>query len=211
MTPTTTVVPVTVTATSSRIARAVVAALVLTSAAAVAACGSQAPAATSQATPQAFAWLHPSPTPASWQTTRLPNGPAWLAYPGNWRSIQSDAGTRTAALRTGGGRIKGYLNATPRQGTETLANWSSFRVDHNRDEGDTNVKLVASATNLRFRGAHGSCVIDDYTSSSGHHYREIACIAAGASATTVVVGAAPPRYWQQEHSALERSISAFQT
>ena len=62
-----------------------------------------------------------------------------------------------------------------------------------------------------FRGGHGSCVIDDYRSSSGHQYREVACIVAGTKATTVIVGAATPRYWQQEHSALERSISAFQT
>ncbi len=74
-----------------------------------------------------------------------------------------------------------------------------------------NVKAVASATNLRFRDAHGSCVIDTYTSSSGRPYREIACIVAGAGATTVVVGAAPPAQWGQEGPAIERAISSFIT
>jgi hypothetical protein len=203
------------TATSSRLRHRIVAALVLASAAAFAACGSADPTATSSAAvreqPQAFAWLHPSSPPRSWQTTRLPNGKAELAFPGSWRSIVSDPGTRSAATRSNGGRIVGYLNATPQQGTETLANWGTFRVDHNKDEGDTELKLVASATNLAFRHGHGSCVIDDYRSSSGHRYREIACIVTGASATTVVVGAAPPQDWHSQSPALERAISAFKT
>ncbi len=73
------------------------------------------------------------------------------------------------------------------------------------------MRPVASATNLRFRDAHGSCVIDDYTSSSGHSYREIACIVAGASATTVVVGAAPPAQWRRQGPAIKRAISSFLT
>jgi hypothetical protein len=40
------------------------------------------------------------------------------------------------ALLGAGGRFDAYLNATPKQGSETLANWSRFRQDHNRDEGD---------------------------------------------------------------------------
>jgi hypothetical protein len=73
------------------------------------------------------------------------------------------------------------------------------------------VKEVASATNLRFRAGHGSCVIDDYASSTGHSYREIACIVTGASATTVVVGAAPPAQWPRQAPAIERAISSFLT
>jgi hypothetical protein len=198
-----------VTATSSRIVLAIVAALALAGAAALAVTGSLAPGAT---TPTgAFDWLRPSAPPRAWHTHRLPAGPARLAFPRGWHSIESDPGTRSAAATGGSGRIRGYLNATPQQGSETLANWSTFRPDHNRDEGDVNVKLVASATNLAFRDGHGSCVIDDYTSSTGHRYREIACIVAGVDATTVVVGAAPPRDWHRERPALERSISAFET
>ena len=197
------------TATSSRPWLAIGAALALASAAALAACGSDAPAPASNA--QAFGWLRPSPPPHGWQESRLPDGSARLAYPRRWTSIRSDPGTVTAALRTGGGEIRGYLNATPQQGEETLANWASFRVDHNREEGDVNVAPVASATNLRFPGARGSCVIDTYTSSTGHSYREIACIVAGGTATTVVVGAAPPQQWPRQAPAIERAISSFLT
>ena len=168
-----------------------------------------APQATSQA--RAFAWLRPSPAPRAWHMSQLPSGVARLAYPPDWRPIRSDPGTVSAAVRSMRGRIDGYLNATPRQGAETLSNWASFRVDHNRDEGDVNVKPIASATNLRFRGGHGSCVIDTYTSSTGRSYREVACIVAGAQATTVVVGAAPPAQWSRQGPALERAISSFLT
>jgi hypothetical protein len=204
-----------VTATSSRLRHGIAAAFVLASAAALAACGSADPTATSSAAvheqPHAFAWLRPAPPPRPWRTSRLPNGKADLAFPGGWHSIVSDPGTRTAAIRSGGGRIVGYLNATPRQGEETLADWGTFRLDHNREESDTNVKLVASATDLAFRSGHGSCVIDDYRTSSGHRYREIACIVAGTSATTVIVGAAPPQDWHGQSASLERAISAFKT
>jgi hypothetical protein len=145
-----------------------------------------------------------------WHTSRLPNGAADLAYPVDWRSIRTDPGTASAAIKTRGGAIRGYLNATPQDGAETLSNWTGFRLAHNREEGDTGVTPVASATNLRFRDGKGSCVIDGYSSSTGHHYREIACIVAGQSGTTVVVGAAPPARWQQEAPVIERSISAFE-
>jgi hypothetical protein len=195
------------TARSSRLALAIVA--TLASAAALAACGSGSNPATGNA--QAFAWLQPSAAPRAWHTSRLPNGAARVAYPLRWRSIRSDPGTVSAAARAESGAIRGYLNATPQQGAETLASWSSFRLDHNGDEGDVDVRQVASATNLRFRHAHGSCVIDTYSSSTGHAYREIACIVAGASATTVVVGAAPPAQWAQQGPAIERAISSFIT
>jgi hypothetical protein len=195
------------TARSRRFALALFAGLV--SAVTLAACGSGSPPAA--VSPQAFAWLHPSAPTRGWHSSSLPDGAARMAYPPHWRSIRSDPGTVSAAIRARTGAIQGYLNATPQQGAETLADWSSFRVDHNGDEGDVNVKPVASATDLRFRDAHGSCVIDTYTSSSGRPYREIACIVAGAGATTVVVGAAPPAQWAQQGPAIERAISSFIT
>jgi hypothetical protein len=167
------------------------------------------PQATSNA--RAFAWLRPSPPPRVWHTRRLPGGVARLAYPRGWQSIRSDPGTVSAAVRAPTGEIWGYLNATPRQGAERLSNWGRFRLDHNREEGDVDVKPVASATNLRFRGGHGSCVIDAYRSSTGRSYREVACIVAGARATTVVVAAAPPAQWSRQGPALERAISSFLT
>ena len=50
-----------------------------------------------------------------------------LAYPPGWTPIKTDPGTASVALLGGGERIDGYLNATPRQGNETLADWSRFR------------------------------------------------------------------------------------
>ena len=44
---------------------------------------------------------------------------ARLAYPSGWQAIRSDPGTVTAALGLATGEIRGYLNATPRQGAET--------------------------------------------------------------------------------------------
>jgi hypothetical protein len=204
------------TATSKRLALAIAAVLSIVGAVALAACGSASSHPGSAASPpsgqaQAFVWLRPSPPPPAWRKSRLPDGSAQLAYPAGWRRIRSDPGTATVALRSPSGEIRGYLNATPRQGAETPANWGSFRPAHNHDEGDVDVAAVASATNLHFRNGRGSCVIDTYTSSTGHGYREIACIVAGASGTTVIVGAAPPEDWPGQGPAIERAISSFLT
>jgi hypothetical protein len=154
-----------------------------------------------------FAWLRPAPSPAGWKVARIPRG-STLAYPPGWRPIKTDRGTATVALLGGGERIVGYLNATPRQGSETLANWSSFRVDHNRGEGSRNVRLVASANNLRFRSGRGSCVIDSYTTSKAA-YREIACFVAGPKSSAVVVAAAPAELWNAQAATLQRAVSSF--
>jgi hypothetical protein len=157
----------------------------------------------------AFAWLRPAPAPADWNVTRISGG-ATLSYPPGWKSLKTDPGTATAGLLRGGDEddIVGYLNATPRQGEETLENWASFRPDHNRDEGDQSVHLIASSTGLPFRGGHGSCVIDDYTTSRAT-YREIACFASGAGSSAVVVAAAPTSSWHQQEATLRRAVSAF--
>jgi hypothetical protein len=141
---------------------------------------------------------------------RLPSGRAVLAYPPGWRSIQSDPGTVSAALMGPHHLIRGYLNATPRQGNETLAGWGRFRPAHNGDEGDMNVVTDASALGLRFRTGSGSCVIDHYATVRAH-YREIACLVRGSHASTVVVGAAVPRDWARLAPQLERAISSFAT
>jgi hypothetical protein len=157
--------------------------------------------------PGAFAWLRPVPPPADWNVARISGGTT-LSYPPGWRPLKTDPGTATAALLRGGDGIVGYLNATPRQGQETLENWGSFRPEHNRDEGDRSVHLIASSTGLRFRGGHGSCVIDQYTTSRAT-YREIACLASGARSTAVIVAAAPSVSWESQVATLHRAVSAF--
>jgi hypothetical protein len=77
-----------------------------------------------------FAWLRPGSPPTGWNVARARGG-AILAYPPGWTPIETDPGTASVALLGGGERIDGFLNATPRQGNETLADWSRFRPQHN--------------------------------------------------------------------------------
>ena len=159
----------------------------------------------------AFRWLHPRPAPTGWKLARLPSGAATFGYPRTWRPIRTDPGTASVALIGDGRSIRGYLNATPRQGTETRANWPSFRIRHLReDDSSKDVRLIASARGLRFRSGRGSCVIDSYRTSRTR-YREIACLVAGARTSSVVVGAAPSRTWTQQAETIERAIASLRT
>jgi hypothetical protein len=158
--------------------------------------------------PPGFAWLHPVPAPAGWSTARL-LGATVLAYPSSWHRIHSDPGTVSAAVvepRTG--IVMEYLNATPRQGAETLQNWRRFRPDHNLDEGDRHEQVLASATGLRFRNGTGSCVMDRYRTSRTS-YQEIACLVQGSHEQSVIVATALSARWAQAAPALERAVSAF--
>jgi hypothetical protein len=159
----------------------------------------------------AFRWLHPRPAPRGWKLARLPSGAATFAYPKTWRPIRTDPGTASVALIGHARSIRGYLNATPRQGTETLANWPSFRIQHLREEeSSTDVRLIASAHGLRFRSGRGSCVIDSYRTSRTR-YREIACLVAGSRTSSVLVGAAPSKTWAQQAETIERAIASLRT
>jgi hypothetical protein len=155
----------------------------------------------------AFAWLRPATPPTGWNVARTRGG-AMLAYPPGWTPIKTDPGTASVALLGGGERIDGYLNATPRQGNETLANWSRFRPQHNQGEGDRGVRLVAATTDGGFRSGRGACVIDTYTTSKAS-YHEIACLVSGPSSSAVVVAAAPTALWDQQASTLQRAVSSF--
>jgi hypothetical protein len=154
-----------------------------------------------------FAWLRPGSAPSGWTVARTQTG-AMLAYPPGWTPLRTDHGTASVALLGGGVRIDGYLNATPRQGTETLADWSRFRPQHNQGEGDRSVRLVATTTTARFRSGRGACVIDTYSTSKAN-YREIACLVSGPSSSAVVVAAAPTVLWDRQAATLERAVSSF--
>jgi hypothetical protein len=134
-----------------------------------------------------------------------------MAYPPSWRQAHGDPGTATAVLKSADGSFLGYLNLTPRQGKESLANWSSFRVDHNGDEGDVDIKRLAFANGMHFRSGRGSCVKDSYATRSGGHYVEIACLVVGKRSAAVIVGAAPPSQWSHEVGAVDRAIEAVRT
>ena len=159
----------------------------------------------------AFGWLQPRPAPHGWRLARLPSGAATFAYPRTWRPIRTDPGTASVALVGRDGGIRGYLNATPHQGTETRANWPSFRIRHLREEqSSTDVRLIASAYGIAFRSGRGSCVIDSYRTSRTR-YREVACLVAGPRTSSVLVGAAPSKTWALQASTIERAIASLLT
>jgi hypothetical protein len=166
--------------------------------------------ASSSSSPKAFQWLRASAQPHGWHDVATPSG-ATIAYPPGWHRIETDPGTASVAPAGPRGSFAGYLNATPQSGTETLANWSRFRVDHVADEGAHDVRLTTAATGLRFRSGRGSCVIDSY-STTRTRFREIACIVTGSRGTTsVVVAAAPVAGWAQQAPLLERAVASFTT
>jgi hypothetical protein len=154
-----------------------------------------------------FAWLRPASAPTGWRIAQIPGG-ATFAYPPGWTSIKTDPGTVSVAILGRGGRINGYLNATPRQGAETLADWSRFRPEHNQDEGDRDEHLVSATSHGRFRSGRGACVIDTYTTSKAS-YREIACLVSGPGSSAVVVAAAPAALWDRQAPTLQRAVAAF--
>lgn len=155
-----------------------------------------------------FGWLHARSAPASWTAVRIPTGSV-LSYPPGWQTVHGDRGTATVTLLGSGGQLAGYLNVTPRQGDEKLAGWASFRVSHNADEGDRGVKLLGSASGLKFLDGRGSCVKDSYLTSIGARYIEIACIVQGSTSASVIVAAVPPSAWARVSPQLERAIEGF--
>lgn len=173
----------------------------------VSACGSSA---TSDRGSVGFGWLKPAPAPHGWLGARVPSG-ATIAFPPDWRLVHGDRGTATAALFDARRHFLGYLNLTPRQGSETESDWATFRVRHNAAEGDSEVRSSGAASNLRFRTGRGTCVRDTYTTSIKARYEEIACLIVGGHAASVVVGAAPVDRWAAQESVIEREISATTT
>ena len=64
--------------------------------------------------------LAAKPAPAGWHQASLAGGGAVLAYPPQMHSVAGDRGTASAAQLTASGSYLMYLNATPKQGAETL-------------------------------------------------------------------------------------------
>ncbi len=148
--------------------------------------------------------------PASWPQRGLPDRSAVLSYPPALHPIPGDTDAISVASRSPAGAYLLYLNATPRQGAETLRHWAAFRLHLLGEDDASLVHLDAAATGLAFRGGTGSCVIDDYVTRIGvHHYREIACLVQGQTAASVVVGTAPASRWAQAGPLLERAVAAY--
>jgi hypothetical protein len=158
-----------------------------------------------------FAWFRPGPAPGDWLRAGLSGQRATLSYPGSLRPMPGDDGTVTVGSTAKSGQVLVYLNVTPKQGDETLRNWTDFRLEHLRDDGQTAVHLDSVSPSLHFRGGAGRCVTDHYMSKIDHnHYNEIACIVQGAHATSVLVAATSAAAWQADGALLEKVVSAYQ-
>jgi hypothetical protein len=177
-------------------------------------CSSGQPSArsgTGQPVSAGFGWFHAGPAPGAWRHASLAGRRATLSYPGWLRPMHGDPGTVTVGSTTRSGRVQVYLNVTPEQGGETLRNWTEFRPEHLREDGQYAVHLDAVSPRLRFRGGTGRCVIDSYTTKiHNNHYDEIACIVQGAHATSVLVAATPAAAWRANRALLEDVVSAYQ-
>jgi hypothetical protein len=169
--------------------------------------GGAAPAAA----PAGFGWFHPGPAPGAWLRASLSGQRATLSYPGSLRPQHGDPGTVTVGSTARSGAVLVYLNVTLKQGDETLHNWPDFRMEHLREDGQSAVHLDGVSGPLSFRGGHGRCVIDNYTTDEHHnHYNEIACIVQGAHATSVLVAATSTAAWQANRALLEKVVSSYQ-
>lgn len=197
------------------------AAVVLAAVLLAAGCGAPAPAArppqpgppataTAPAS-SAFSWFKAGRAPAGWRAVELPGRAAVMAYPPGAAPVPSDPGTVAAGAGGPDGQVLIYLNATPRQGAESLANWKSFRLDHLKGEHASSAALDASVTGLVFRGGTGSCVIDHYMTRIGaHHYREIACLVSGRHGSSVIVAATPASVWFRYRTILEQAVDSYE-
>jgi hypothetical protein len=152
----------------------------------------------------------PASAPSGWQHLALPNGTAVLYYPPSMHRVSGDNdAVSVARLGTDGGFLL-YLNATPRQGEETLRNWSSYRLRALTADDASRATLDAAAADHRFRGGTGSCVIDHYvTRVDAHHYTELACLVQGRSGASVIVAAAPTALWPSARALLAQAVSAY--
>jgi hypothetical protein len=181
----------------------------------VAACGGGGTADSSQGASPApvsarFGWFRAGSPPAAWHRLDLPGQRAVLAYPPSLQRMESDPGSVTAGLTSAGERVLVYLNATPKQGDETLRDWPGFRVAHLREEGQTAIHTDAVSRPLRFTGGNGRCVIDDYrTKEHNNYYREIACFIRTVHGGSVLVAATPSTMWAKYAGLLERAVSTY--
>lgn len=178
----------------------------------ISACGGPAgnQTAVPAAGPTAFAWFRAGPAPAGWQALELPDATAVLAIPPDAAPVPGDPGSVSATVTAPDGDLRIYLNATPQQGEESLANWSDFRLAHLTGENAASASRLQYRTGMEFRGGTGSCLEDTYVTRIGaHKYREIACLVAGARGSSVLVAAAPADSWDRYSTVLEQAVDAY--
>jgi hypothetical protein len=179
----------------------------------VPAVGSQAWAGSSRPGSSPLQGLKPADAPIGWGQFSVPvsGGVATLGFPSQFAPFAGDPGTASAAVRDATGRIRGYLNVTPRQGDERLRGFPAFRVRRLADEHDRSVHLEAADQGPALHGGRRSCVLDDYVTRVGHnHYRELACFVVGSrGGAAVVVAAATIADWGHFEPQLQRAVASF--
>ena len=133
-----------------------------------------------------------------------------VSYPPELHMTKSDPGSISVALVDRGTYVA-YLNVTPQEGDEQLADWARFRVRHLLVDDASSVHEDASVGTRPFLQGRGSCVIDDYVTKVGRHrFHEIACIVSGARHKSVIVAAAPPSGWGRIGPTLERAVASYE-
>ena len=134
-----------------------------------------------------------------------------LAYPPDMHPVSGDRGTASAAQVGGSGNYLMYLNATPKQGAETLSSWPDFRLEHLTDDDASTARQLAVSHGVRFLGGTGTCVIDAYvTKVKAHHFTELACFVQGKTSSSVIIAAAPTASWATASGVLMRAVAAYQ-
>jgi hypothetical protein len=149
--------------------------------------------------------------PAGWHKASLLGGRAVLAYPPAMHMVESDRGTVSAAKFSASGAYLMYLNATPKQSSETLRNWPGFRIEHLKHENAATARLIAESGGVHFLGGTGTCVVDAYvTKLKSNHYTELACFVRGQTTSSVIIAAAPTASWAAASPVLMRAVAAYQ-
>jgi hypothetical protein len=149
--------------------------------------------------------------PAGWHNASLLGGRAVLAYPPAMHLVNGDRGSVSAAKFNASGSYLMYLNATPKQNSETLRNWPGFRIEHLKDETAVRARLIAESRSVRFLGGTGTCVIDTYvTNVNSNHYTELACFVRGQTTSSVIIAAAPTASWASASPVLMRAVAAYE-
>jgi hypothetical protein len=157
-----------------------------------------------------FGWLASTAPPATWARLTVASGLGALSSPPGFRTVDSDQGTLSVALRNSAGTYLGYLNVTPHQGHETLQDWAAFRLSHLLGDDALSVHEDATVQSVRTAAALRSCVIDDYVTTIGHHrFHEVACYVTSGSVSSVVVAATPSGDPAHVWTELERAVAAF--
>jgi hypothetical protein len=152
----------------------------------------------------------PAAAPSGWHQLTLPDGTAVMYYPPSMHRVSGDDDAVSVARLGPDGTFLLYLNATPRQGEETLRNWSSYRLRVLTGDDASRATLDAAAVDQRFRGGTGSCVIDHYvTRVDAHRFTELACLVQGQSGASVIVAAAPTAMWPSARALLAKALSAY--